>query len=360
VVQIALVILTVLALVACGGQSIGAQPTAAPPAATASPTAAATAAPTVEAGATPGAAATAGPTVTAQKLRTPQEAALAAAGGQQLGGAVTVLGTWGGSEQDSFLAMVAPFEEATGVDVQYEGTRDLNAVLTTRVQGGNPPDLAGLPGQMAEFAQQDKLVDLGGVIDLDTYKQQYAQNWIDLGTVDGKLVGIFIKAAAKGLIWHNPDVWLQNNFQTPENWEQLAQLSRQMAETGTTPWCVGLESGAASGWTGTDWIEDIVLRQAGPEKYDQWYQGELAWTSPEIKGAWETWGQIVGDAEMVYGGPNTMLTTNFQVAGNPLFANPPGCYMHHQASFITDFYVQNNPNAQPSEDFSFFPFPPIG
>jgi alpha-glucoside transport system substrate-binding protein len=198
------------------------------------------------------------------------------------------------------------------------------------------------------------------VIDADSYRQQYAQNWIDLGTVDGKLVGIFIKAAAKGLIWHNPDVWQQNNFQEPKNWDELMTLSQQMADSSTTPWCVGLESGAASGWPGTDWIEDIVLRQAGPEKYDQWYQGELAWTSPEIKQAWESWGQIVGNAEMVYGGANTMLTTNFQAAGDPLFANPPGCYMHHQASFITDFFVQNNPNLQPGEDFTFFPFPPIG
>jgi alpha-glucoside transport system substrate-binding protein len=364
-----------LALAACGPTGAtqatsapAAQATAEPTvgataAATAAPTSAATteatAMPAAEATAAPGAEATAAP---AAQLRTPQEAALAAAGGQQIGGTVTVLGTWGGSEQDSFRAMVAPFEEATGVDVQYEGTRDLNAVLTTRVAGGNPPDVAGLPGpgQMAEFADQGKLVDLGTVLDTNQYQAEYAQSWIDLGTVDGKQVGIFIKTAAKGLIWYNPQVWQQNNFQQPANWDQMTQLAQQMPANGTTPWCIGLESGAASGWPGTDWIEDIVLRQAGAEKYDQWYQGDLAWTSPEIKQAWQTWGQIVGDPQMVYGGANTMLTTNFGNAGDPLFANPPGCYMHHQASFITDFFTQNNPNVEPVTDFAFFPFPQIG
>lgn len=294
-------------------------------------------------------------------LRTPQEAAAEAAGGEQLGGTVSVLATWGGSEQEIFMSMVAPFEEATGVTVEYTGTRDLNAVLATRVEGGNPPDVAGLPGpgQMAEFAQRGALVDLSQVLDMDTYSSQYAQTWQDLGSVDDQLVGIFIKASVKGLIWYNPKVWEAQGFAIPATWDEMLTLSQQMAESGTAPWCIGLESAATSGWPGTDWIEDIVLRQSGPEAYERWYQGELEWTSPEIRGAWEAWGQIVAQDGMVFGGPNTMLTTAFGQAGNPLFTDPPGCYMHHQASFITDFFLDSYPDLVPGEDFDFFPFPPF-
>ncbi|HEX7003282.1 MAG TPA: ABC transporter substrate-binding protein [Trueperaceae bacterium] len=294
------------------------------------------------------------------ELRTPQEAALEAAGGEQIGGTVSVLGVWGGSEQESFLEMVAPFEEATGIDVEYTGTRDLNAVLFTRVEGGNPPDLAGLPGpgQMAQFARAGELVDLSSVLDMETFGENYAQTWAELGSVDGTLSGIFIKAAVKGLIWHNVNQWEEQGWEHPETWDEMMQLSQQIAEeTGTTPWCVAVESGAASGWPGTDWIEDIVLRQAGPEAYDAWYQGELAWTSDEIRSAWETWGQIVGDQQMVYGGPATVLTTNFGQGGNPLFTDPVGCYMFHQASFITSFFQESFPDLQPVEDYNFFAFP---
>ncbi|HEX7021235.1 MAG TPA: ABC transporter substrate-binding protein [Trueperaceae bacterium] len=296
------------------------------------------------------------------QLRSPEEAALAAAGGEKIGGSVSVLAVWGGDEQASFMAMIAPFEKATGIDVQYTGTRDINAVLTTRVQGGNPPDLAGLPGpgQMADLAEQGALVDLSTVLDMDAYKSNYAQTWVDLGTASDKLVGIFIKASVKGLIWHDPKVWETQGFEQPQTWDELMQLSKQMADSGTAPWCIGLESGAASGWPGTDWLEDIVLRQSGPDVYDQWYQGKIPWTSDEIKGAWQAWGQIVGNADtMVYGGVPTMLTTNFGQAGNPLFTDPPGCYMHHQASFITSFYTDNNPKLVAGEDFTFFPFPPF-
>jgi alpha-glucoside transport system substrate-binding protein len=292
-------------------------------------------------------------------LRSPRDAALEAAGGEQLGGSVSVLGVWGGSEQEAFLEMVRPFEEATGIDVEYTGTRDLNAVLTTRVAGGNPPDLAGLPGpgQMAQFARSGDLLNLSDVLDMERFRDNYAESWVELGTVDGDLAGIFIKAAVKGLIWHNANAWEEQGFQIPGTWDEMMALSERMAESGTAPWCVGLESGAASGWPGTDWLEDIVLRQSGPEAYDSWYQGELAWTSDEIRAAWETWGEIVAESRMVFGGPATMLTLNFGQAANPLFTDPPGCYLHHQASFITGFIEESNPDLEPVEDYRFFPFP---
>jgi alpha-glucoside transport system substrate-binding protein len=291
-------------------------------------------------------------------------AGTAPAGGQaatgRIGGTVSVLATWGGAEQEAFLAMVKPFEDRTGVRVQYEGTRDLNAVLTTRVQGGNPPDAAILPGpgQMAEYARAGRLIDLGGVLDMSQVRDQYSEQWLRLAQVDNKQVGIFVKAALKGPIWYNTRAFPQvNSGQPPRTWDELMALSRRIADSGTTPWCVALGSGAASGWPGTDWLEDIVLRQAGPEKYDQWAQGQLKWTSPEIKRAWETWGQIVGDQRMAFGGRQYILATNFQETGNPLFTSPPGCYMVHQGSFFTEFLSTNN--RRPGTDFNFFPFPDI-
>ncbi|TMC27367.1 MAG: carbohydrate ABC transporter substrate-binding protein [Chloroflexi bacterium] len=278
----------------------------------------------------------------------------------QIGGTVSVLATWGGSEQDSFLAMVKPFEDQTGVKVQYEGTRD-NAVLTTRIQGGNPPDLAGLPGPglMAQLAKAGKLIDLGNVLDMNAMKSQYSDSFIKLAQVDGKQVGIFIKAALKGPIWYNPKAFSAKGYTVPKTWDDLTSLSKKIADSGTTPWCIGLESGAASGWPGTDWLEDIVIRQSGPDVYDSWWQGKTKWSSPEIKKAFQTWGTIIADPKMVLGGKSAMVATAFGDSGNPMFTNPPKCYMHHQASFITDFFTKANPALKPGDDFNFFMTPDI-
>jgi alpha-glucoside transport system substrate-binding protein len=279
-------------------------------------------------------------------------------GGSQTGGTVKVLATWGGSEQQSFLAMVKPFEDRTGIKIQYEGTRDLNAVLTTRVTAGNPPDLAGLPGpgQMIQFAKAGKLIALDSILDQAKMKDQYGESWQKLVQVDGKQYGIFIKAALKGLIWYDPKVFSAQHWTIPKTYDELTALAAKIKSSGTAPWCMGLESGAASGWPGTDWLEDFVLRQSGPQKYEDWYNGKLKWSSPEIKLAFQSFGKIVNDT---YGGPPTILSTNFGDAGTPMFVTPPKCDLLHQASFITDFFVKANPALKPVDDFNFFPFPDI-
>jgi alpha-glucoside transport system substrate-binding protein len=257
--------------------------------------------------------------------------------------------------------MVAPFQDRTGVKVEFEGTRDLDAVLTTRVAAGNPPDLAALPGpgKMAEFARQGKMVDLSGVLDMAAMKKAYAQGWLDLGSVDGKLVGIFTKASLKGLIWYNPKNLKAAGVQIPTTWDQLMSTSQAIAAKGTTPWAVGVESGAASGWTGTDWLENIFLRMYGPAKYKDWYDGKLAWTSPEVKTVWQTWGKIVADPKMVYGGSQYELSTNFGTAFTPVFQTPPAAYFHFQATFIQSFIQKQYPDLKPVDDFNFFGFPAI-
>jgi Bacterial extracellular solute-binding protein len=208
-----------------------------------------------------------------------------------LGGEISILAVWADAEQDAFMSMIQPWVDRTGVTVNYEGTRDLNAVLTTRVEGGNPPDVAGLPGpgQMAQFARNGDLYSLENVVDADQMVNEFGYNegWVTDGTVDDQFVGIFIKVAVKGLIFYNPEQFEAGGYAVPEDFEAFEALVDQIKEDGATPWGIGLEDASASGWPGTDWIEDFVLRQSGPDVYDAWWQGEQAWTSPEIREAFE-------------------------------------------------------------------------
>jgi alpha-glucoside transport system substrate-binding protein len=280
---------------------------------------------------------------------------------EPVGGTVSVLAVWGGHELEVFKEMVQPFEEQRGIRVSYEGTRDINAVLTTRVQAGNPPDIAVLPGpgKMAEFARAGHLVDLSTVFDMERVREDYARGWLDMGTVDGKLVGVFAKVAIKGLVWYNPHALGDEGIEIPKTSDEMRVISARLARRGKTPWSIGLESGAASGWVGTDWLENIFLRQHGPQKYRDWYEGRLAWTSEEVLQTWGTWGEIVSNPAMVYGGKQYVLSTNFGQAAAPLFMDPPRAYFHMQASFIQSFIKEQFPDLQPGEDFNFFGFPPI-
>src|SRR2546428_62025 len=281
-------------------------------------------------------------------------------GGSTNAGSIKILAAWSGQEQASFFAVLKPWEDRTGIKVNYEYSRDLDALLTTRLGAGNPPDMSAAPSPttLTTFVKQGKVIPLDDKIDVNALKANYAQSWIDLGTINGKLYETFSWVAVKGLIWYDPKNFAAKSYNVPTSWQGLLDLQSTIKSNGTTPWCVALESGSASGWPGSDWLKEIVLSQSGPTVYDGWVAGTQKWTSPEIKSAFTTWGTVLGPNDSnVYGGKQFMLATAFGDGGTHMFDNPPKCYMHNQASFITTFFTSAVPTLQPVTDFNFFPLP---
>jgi alpha-glucoside transport system substrate-binding protein len=270
-------------------------------------------------------------------------------------GALRVVVSWTGQELTAFRSVISTFTARTGSEVEYIETRDLEGTIRRQLAAGQRVDLAGLtgPAHMAELARSGALRDLRDAIDLGAYKAHVAPTFVELGTVDGRLVGAFIKSTGKGLIWFNPKVY---RLGVPPTWSDLQRVSVQAARNDTRPWCMGFESRESSGWPGTDWIEEIVLRQSGPQVYDSWVGGRLAWTSREVRRAFEFFGQVVADGA-VAGGVNAALNTNFADAGEPLFTTPPGCLFLNQGSFMPLFLASHGHTA--GTDFDFFPFPEI-
>jgi alpha-glucoside transport system substrate-binding protein len=274
---------------------------------------------------------------------------------------VSVLGVWGGSELEVFNQIIDVFEGDNETTIEFESTRDINAVLTSRVEAGNPPDIAIIPqlSLVVDLAKQGSIKDLTTVLDIDSIRKSYATSWINLGSVDGTFYGLFFKTAIKGLVYYNRQAFARLNIKVPVDWDALLQISNTIADTGVTPWSIGIESGNASGWPATDWIENIFVRLYGSIVYREWYEGKLSWTSDKVKKAWQMFGDIAADNRMVCGGRDGVISTSFQDAANPVFSDSPGAYMIQQASFMAGMIRDNFPDLTYQEDFSFFKLPPI-
>ncbi|MEM8544125.1 MAG: ABC transporter substrate-binding protein [Cyanobacteria bacterium P01_H01_bin.119] len=267
---------------------------------------------------------------------------------------LTILGTLTGNGEDKLMAAIAPFTEATGIEVVYEGTDAFTTLISVRVDAGDAPDIALFPqpGLMLDFARQGDLVPQ----DRDAIADSYNPYWLDLASVNGELYGIWMRADVKSLVWYNPSAFEAAGYAVPTTWNAMIQLMDQMVAEGNTPWCIGMESGDATGWVGTDWLEEILLRQAGPERYDQWVAHDIAFDHPDVTAALERFGEIVRNPDYVRGGATGILSTPFGDSPSDLFTEPPGCYLHRQASFITDFLPSG---LVAGETVDVFPLPSI-
>ena len=242
--------------------------------------------------------------------------------GGNVSGNVSVMAVWSGAEQKAFQEVIDGFtSQYPNVTVDYTSAGDqLPTVLSTAVQGGNPPSVAVLPqpGLMQDFVKKGALKPIDYA--KDTISQNYASDWMDLATVNGKLYGLFFKAANKSTVWYNVKAFDDAGVQPPKTWPDLLQAAKTLKASGVKAYSVG----GADGWTLTDLFENIYLRTAGPDKYDQLSTHQLPWTDPSLATALQDMAQIFGDTGNIAGGTSGALQTDFPTSVSQVFSNPPG------------------------------------
>jgi ABC-type glycerol-3-phosphate transport system substrate-binding protein len=273
------------------------------------------------------------------------------------GTTLEVAAVWTGDEQKNFQKVLADFEQKTGATVKYTSTGDqIASVLTPRVKGGSPPDVAVLPqpGLMAQFVNDGSLKPLNNQVS-DAVDANYSKVWKDLGSVNGKLYGVWFKASNKSTVWYNVHSFQDAGVQPPKTWDEFMQTAKTLSDAGITPVSIG----GADGWTLTDWFENVYLSQAGPEKYDQLTKHEIKWTDPSVKQALETLAQLWGDPTLLAGGTNGSLQADMPTSVTKVFSDPSKAAMVYEGDFVAGV-ITSSTKAKLGTDAKFFPFPAVG
>ena len=273
-------------------------------------------------------------------------------------GQVSIAGPETGAEADGFQGAFDAFTEETGTEVTYSGSRDFETQIRVQAEGGELPDIAVIPqpGLVADLADQITPVPEET---LEANRDSYAPLLWDLVTVDDQVLGVPNKGDVKSLVWYSPSVFEENGYEIPETFDDLMALADTMKADGIPPWCIGLESGEATGWPLTDWMEDLMLRVHGPDVYDQWVAHEIPFNDPRVKEVAEMIEEIWFTEGNVLNGRASIASTGFAAAGVPILDGQ--CGLHRQANFYAANFLDANPDIVfgPDGDVDAFYFPTI-
>lgn len=313
-------------------------------------TSVATEAPATEA---PTVAATEAPATEAPATQAPATGAIDCKGAKS-GDEISMLYQWSGVEETALNQVLQPLIDACGIVLKPESTRD-QALLDTRVQAGTPPDVAFW--QVAQLVQyKDKLKPMDS---LGADKASYNDFFVAPMTVDGNWLGLPVKADVKSIIWYSPSNFEALGYAVPTTWDELDALVKKMSTDGNVPWSMGFESGDATGWTGTDFIQDILLVQQGPDFVLGIIDGSVPYNDPGVKQAYETYGKWATDPKYTVGGAEGTVSTPFLQAIYKPFADPPEAMMVKQSGFAGSEIAKQFPDLKQGTDYDFFVIPDI-
>lgn len=274
------------------------------------------------------------------------------------GKTATILSLWGGAEQDAFQKVLDDFNSRTGAKLTFESVRDFVPTIRTRLASGNPPDMAIIPrpGVMNDLVKDGalkSLTDMG--LKTEALNAGYSKAWQDLGTVNGKLYGLIAKANSKSTVWYKPASLKTLGAEVPKTWDELVALSDKYVAAGKKPWAIG----GGDSWTLTDWFENIYLRQAGLQMYnDLFVTGKVKFTDPSVVTALKSMTQIVSNEKYIPGGRQSALGTKFTDGIALVYGTKPTAEMYFEGGFVSGIALKDtNPNLKPVTDIDFFPFP---
>ncbi|MCJ1675513.1 ABC transporter substrate-binding protein [Rathayibacter sp. VKM Ac-2929] len=271
----------------------------------------------------------------------------------ELDGTIELIGPNGGNEGAILEAVYAPFEEATGVDVKYTGTQDYISVVQSRVQADNPPDMASMSlGVFRQYASTMDLVSVTEVVGAEELASSYSGSLLDAVTFDGEARAVF-QGFSNFMMWYNPQTYTGPTEDA--SWDEVMAWTDSAIAAGETPWCAAQESGASSGFPGAQFIETLFAKKYGPDKLAAWGSGELAWTSPEVKDAFEMFGAIATNDAAVNGGVTGALSEPISTGSNGLVTDL--CSAEVWGSFTAGLIAGSTDVMVPGENLDFMQVP---
>lgn len=272
--------------------------------------------------------------------------------GEFAGQTLNVVEAWSGAEQKNFELVLKKFEDDTGAKVNYTSFGDNGPTyIQGQLEGGTPPNIAltGQPALLQSLAAQGDLIPVSDEVK-KVVEANYSQSWIDLGSADDQLYGVWFKASNKSTMWYNSDIYDEAGATVPSDWDGFMEQLQLVQDSGFS----GISVGADVGWPLTDWFENVYLRTAGGEMYDKLTNHEIPWTDPSVTRALDVMAQLWSSDVLQPGGAQR----SFGDAVTEVFGADPKAGTVYEGDFVAGV-ITTDGNSVVGENALFYDFPAI-
>jgi glucose/mannose transport system substrate-binding protein len=167
------------------------------------------------------------------------------------------------------------------------------AVLKTRMLGGDPPDSfqVHMGHELIDtWVTTDYMVNLDDLYEANGWKDQFPQGVLDIVSFDGHYWSVPVNIHRANVLWYNKKAFEANGLQPPTTWDEFKTAADKLKAAGITPLALGDKEAFASGQL----FETILIGTLGADGYSGLWTGKTDWAGADVTQALETFKMALG------------------------------------------------------------------
>ena len=268
-------------------------------------------------------------------------------------------------QEDYFIEELNLISKKTGYEITYVTLNDVPYYLY------NNPDKADLaiitnPSLLHGLSQSEIIVSANEYY-FENSSENYSPYLINLisSADNSEIYGHWIRLFSNSMIWYNVDRYRELGSPKFNSFDELIEFTKSYSSNNGGLWCLTIDSaenqplldyeyGESSGWIVSNWLENVVLSNYGPDVYDKWIKNEIQFSDSEVILSLLDIGKIVHDENSIYKGKEYLIRSQVSSSAVNLLDTQSTCVfslMGHDAHS----YMPKNVSYGEDYDFLYFP-----
>lgn len=160
---------------------------------------------------------------------------------------------------------------------------NMQAVIKSLIFAGLPPTTFQVHAgwEMYQYARAKLLVPITDLWQSEGWTKVFPERIKELCSYNGQFYAVPMDVHRANMLWYNVSIFKKLGLKMPTTFQGLIDLMKKIKAAGYTPLAVG----DRNEWAGIMVFEEGLLSTAGPQIYDDFFQGKVNYSNPKVQEA---------------------------------------------------------------------------